>query len=380
MRKVKNTKYILQFFIIIFFLSILLTSKILTNKILVAFFLAIYAFVIKLLLDKPNTVSMYKKEVLKYMTIFGVIYVVLYYVIGIYVGYYKSVYTLSIFTLFNYVIPLIVIILTSEYIREVFISDKTRLSKINTFIFAVLVDLVIYVNIYNLFDIQEFLQALGYVFFASIVSNMLYNYIAEKFGVAPNISYRLITTLYVYLIPIIPNVYIYFKSICRMVYPLLIYVVLKSAYEKEKTIVTKNNRFFQNMITIVVVIIISVISMLISCKFKYGMLVIGSGSMTGAIDKGDAIIFEKENDAKKINEKDIIVFRDNKRTIVHRVIKKEDINDEIRLYTKGDNNMQEDPEYVTQSNLQGIVRIRIPDIGMPTIWINEFFNGIKKGN
>ena len=32
--------------------------------------------------------------------------------------------------------------------------------------------------------------------------------------------------------------------------------------------------------------------MLISCKFKFGVLVIGSGSMTGTINKGDIVLYE----------------------------------------------------------------------------------------
>jgi len=37
------------------------------------------------------------------------------------------------------------------------------------------------------------------------------------------------------------------------------------------------------------------ITMLISCQFKYGILVIGSESMTGTINVGDAVIYESYN-------------------------------------------------------------------------------------
>ena len=46
---------------------------------------------------------------------------------------------------------------------------------------------------------------------------------------------------------------------------------------------------------------------LVSCRFKYGILVIGSGSMTGSIDMGDAVIFERY-DGGSIDVGDVIVF------------------------------------------------------------------------
>lgn len=378
--KKENIKYlILQIFVIVFFLIILLTSKVLLNKILIAIFLCIYALTTKKVIARPKQLSIYKKEVTKYMTIFAVIYLVLYYVLGMYVGYYKSPYVFGFKVVFDYVIPLILIIISSEIIRNEFLSSKNKLIRINTLIFAVVVDLVVYVNIYNLTDLSEFLQALGYIFFASIVSNILYNYTSEKFSIMPNIIYRIITTIYVYLIPIVPNVYIYFKSVARMVYPLIIYLLLKSVYEKNKTIVKASSQNVKIISTTITVIIMAIIAALISCKFKYGVLVIGSGSMTGTIDKGDAVLYESSNNIKDVNEGDIILFNVGTKIVIHRVVKIEDINDEIRLYTKGDNNLQQDPGYITQSDYRGHVRLKIKSIGLPTVWINDFFKRVKRG-
>lgn len=214
--------------------------------------------------------------------------------------------------------------------------------------------------------------------FPSIINNILFNYTSKKFGIIPNIAYRIITTTYIYLLPIVPNVYIYFKSIARMVYPLLVFLVFKSVYEKNKEIVPKINKNISRVITTIFTLFVLICSMLISCKFKYGMLVIGSGSMTGTINKGDAIIYGKIKNINEVKEKDIIVFENNKRMIVHRVIKIEDINNEIRIYTKGDNNPQQDPLYSTKDNIVGKVKTRIPSIGFPTIIVNEAFKKIKK--
>ena len=195
----------------------------------------------------------------------------------------------------------------------------------------------------------------------------------------PNIVYRIVTTIYAYIIPIIPDVYIYFKSVCRMVYPLLIYLVLRSVYEKDKKIEKSASKGIKFATTSVIVIAMAIISMLISCKFTYGMLVIGSGSMTGTLDKGDAIIFRSSNNIKKVKKGDIILFGSGDKIIVHRVVKIEDINDEIRLYTKGDNNVQQDAGYITDKEYKGYVVFKVKQIGQPTIWVNDLFKELKRG-
>ena len=377
MIKNKNIIYILQFSVIIFFLAILLTSKVLVDKLLVAIFLIIYTVVVRKTINKSKSISLYKKEVLKYMITFAIIYLLLYYMIGIYTGYYKSIYFFSFKTLYKYIIPTIIIIITSEIIRSEFLSKNTKLSISNTIIFEVLIDLVLYVNIYNITTLDDFLSAIGFIMFSSIINNILFNYTSKKFGIIPNIAYRIITTTYIYIAPIIPNVYIYFKSIARMIYPLLVFIVFKSVYDKKKGVVTKTNKYLSTIITTIFSIFVIVCSLLISCKFKYGMLVIGSGSMTGTINKGDAIIYRRSKNISEIKEKDVIVFENNKRMIVHRVIKIEDINNEIRIYTKGDNNVQQDPLYSTKENIIGKVTMRIPSIGFPTIIVNEAFKKIK---
>lgn len=378
--KRENTKYyILEFIAIFFFLIILLTSKVSFNKMLIAIFLVLYAYVATKVIGRPKQLSIYRKEVTKYMLTFALIYVALYYVIGIYVGYYKSAYIFGFDTLFKYVIPIIIIIVSSEIIRNQLLECKNKISVANTVILSVVIDLVVYVNIYNLFNIEEFLQALGYIFFASIISNVLYNYTSNKFGIMPNIVYRIVTTIYAYIIPIIPDVYIYFKSVCRMVYPLLIYLVLRSVYEKDKKIEKSASKGIKFATTSVIVIAMAIISMLISCKFTYGMLVIGSGSMTGTLDKGDAIIFRSSNNIKEVKKGDIILFGSGDKIIVHRVVKIEDINDEIRLYTKGDNNVQQDAGYITDKEYKGYVVFKVKQIGQPTIWVNDLFKELKRG-
>ena len=75
--------------------------------------------------------------------------------------------------------------------------------------------------------------------------------------------------------------------------------------------------------------------MLMSCKFQYGMLVIGSGSMSGEIEKGDAIIYRQYKE-KDIAIGDIVVFEKDNSRIVHRIVDIKQSDGIVKYYTKGD--------------------------------------------
>ena len=112
--------------------------------------------------------------------------------------------------------------------------------------------------------------------------------------------------------------------------------------------------------------------MLVSCKFYAGVLVIGSDSMVGELNKGDVIFYVADKD--KINKNDIIVFTRDDTRIVHRVVNKVNINDQDRYYTKGDANAMIDDFYVVKDNLMGKVLFKIKYIGKPTLWLRKVFD------
>ena len=122
----------------------------------------------------------------------------------------------------------------------------------------------------------------------------------------------------------------------------------------------------------ILVIIMTLVTMLISCHFKYGILVIGSGSMTGSLEVGDAVVFEKyKNQPIEIGQ--VIIFKRNNLNLVHRVVDIKNTNGEVRYYTKGDFNKQVDFGYITDKNIVGIINFKIRYIGYPTIWLRELF-------
>ena len=115
--------------------------------------------------------------------------------------------------------------------------------------------------------------------------------------------------------------------------------------------------------------------MVVSCRFSVGMLVIGSGSMTGTINKGDIIIYEKYNEKKEIKTGDIVVFAYDNKKIIHRIIEQKVYGEETRYYTKGDANQEKDDGYRKRNDIIGKVKFKIPYIGYFTLWINDLVGG-----
>lgn len=311
-------------------------------------------------------------KVLKTMVLLGGLYVLVEYTAGVYSGFYRSLHLFGVRTLFEFLVPTCLIIVFVEFLREKFLSVEGRLSLCSSFLFGVIVDLILFANIYDMKSLDDFLYLVGYIAFASFASNLFYVYLSKRFGMKPVVAYRLLTTVYIYLIPVIPDIHMLFVSFFRMVFPLLGYVVIESFYgEVEDSRELRRNRFdfvFDGILLTFAVLFIAVIS----CQFRFGALVVGSSSMKGSLNKGDVVIY----DSKRVepNEGDTIVFLKDGVKTVHRVVSVSYRNDERQYFTKGDANLQNDDGFRVDDDIIGEVSFKIPFVGRPTLLLHEAFN------
>ena len=343
------------------------------TRIALAVLIAICAVATWVFIKKRKTESIDSKKVTIILSLLAIVYLTVFYVMGLFFGYSNAVFTFSPWVLTHQIIPFAVIIISSEIIRSVLITQNTKLSKLMTFIIMVMIDMVVYIDVYNMAGAQKIIDVVAFVCLASIANNLLYNYTSNKYGFVGIIVYRLITVLYTYIIPIVPNVEIFFRSIMRMVYPYIIFQILEYTFEKKKMIIPDEDKR-RNLITKIILIIIAVLlAMLISCQFKYGALVIATESMTGSIDKGDAVIYE-QFDGQNIEKGQVIIFDKDGTKTVHRVMGIKNVNGELRYITKGDANQQEDDGYITNDEICGIVNFKIQKIGYPSIWLRDILN------
>lgn len=374
MKMDKLKVYIIEF-ILLAILSFALFVPNTINKVTTSILLALCAIATIIFVKKEKVESIHSKKVTILLIIFAIIYLIAFYLMGVYFDYYKALITFNINTLLNYIIPTAIIIISSEIIRNRLFVQNTKFTKLITFIIMVLIDLMLYTNIYTISGYEDIIEVIGFTLFASIACNLLYNYISNRYGIKGNIIYRLLTILYVYIIPYIPNVYVFFRAILRMIYPYIIYQVLEYTFETNKQIIAVEDKKKGIILKIILGVITITIAMLISCQFKYGILVIGSGSMTGTINKGDAIVFKQYDGEEKISEGQIIIFNDENNTkIVHRVIEVTQVNGETRYITKGDINDNPDDGYITKNNIIGTSIFRLKYVGFPTILIRDIFS------
>ena len=107
----------------------------------------------------------------------------------------------------------------------------------------------------------------------------------------------------------------------------------------------------------------------VSGYFRYYAIAIASGSMEPKISKGDVVIVDKNYN--EINVGDVLAYKNDGKVIVHRIYRVVKNNDEYFVYTKGDANNDYDKYKVTEDMFVGIVKIKIPLIGYPTVLLNE---------
>ena len=373
MNKDKKILYIVTFAVFAVLLCLLfIDTKYI--RIITALVLIPLALVTRLSVRKRAAASIYKRELLLLVSVIGVIIVVLEQISGVYFGYYENPYFVNIQNLLNYILPLSSIIVTSELIRTTLIAQKNKLVSVITLVSCIFAEVLMTSNIAGISSFNKFMNLVGIAFFPAISENILFHYVSKKFGMLPNITFRAITTLYIYFLPKTAAIPDALTSCIRVVLPILILALIAVLYEKKKKMaLEKKNNFSGVAVALTIVIVVSV-AMLISCKFRYGAIVIATESMTGEINKGDMIIYERY-DGQPIKEGQVIVFLNSKSKIIHRVVEIDTVGGETRYYTKGDANEGRDSGYRTEEDIIGLTDVKVAYIGYPTLWLRQLLKG-----
>lgn len=317
------------------------------------------------------------KNVFKIVLFYVVLAFFVMYGIGLIVGFLRNAYSRSIMSIFDNIFAPILIILLVEFIRYIFVSankDKKVLINILT---AVLIgfELVTTIRAFDITDLPVAFNITATVVLPCVFKNILLSYLTYHVGYRIPIFYRLIMDIYLFVVPLIPSLGDYVNSMILISLPILIYIgacgMVDDASNKSEPIFNKK-RFTIWDIPIAIVLITLVA--LISGFFPHYMIGIGSDSMKPVISKGDAVILEKVNDKTKLKKGDIIAYNNGKLIIVHRIKKITGKGKNTSYTMKGDANNGTDPRAVYRNQIQGIVRLKIPYIAWPTVWLTELFN------
>ena len=332
------------------------------------------AVIASVFIKKRSILSIRKRSVLLIMSVMGLLYITLYYLTGLVYGLYYALVPLSVSSFFNYILPIAVVIVASEIIRSVLLAQDRRVVSVCAYLICFVAETLIVASIENIRTFNQFADILGYTVLPAVTANVLYHYLSKRYGKYPNISYRLLITLFPYVIPYSSQLSASIYSFARLVVPFLIYIFVHALYEKKTRKHTSAKKIGWTYAAVAVCILfMTSFMMLVSCQFRYGLVVIATESMTGEINKGDAILYTRY-DGQTIEEGQVIVFERNKNKVIHRVVAVENINGVLRYYTKGDANEENDAGYVTKAEIIGLTDHKIPYVGLPTIWIRDIFS------
>ena len=342
------------------------------SKLVASLLLLPFAFITYLLIKKRSVLSIHKGQVTFVIFIFGLIFLMLYYIFGIKFGFIKNPYFFNSVSIFQYIIPYFVIIVSIEIIRYVFLCQNRKFISILTFISAIIAEILMFNNLLMITSFNRFMDLVGLYLFPSITGNILYHKVSKQYGFIPNILFRLMSVITPYFIYVSPSTPDSLLALFKLLYPLGILAFISAFYDKKVKYATKRtNKLTYVSYGIFGVAMISIV-MLISCQFRFGLIVIASDSMIGEFTRGDAVIYEQYKE-QLITEGDIIVFEKDDSKIIHRVVKISCINNQMRYYTKGDANENIDVGFILDNNILGIVDFKISYIGYPTLWIRDVF-------
>ena len=363
----------LLFFQIILYLIILLNSFI--SNVLVKYNLVLFLIVIfvlfKYIFGFEKGKHRYIKDIIFELLIIIFLSFLLYYLSGLFIGFGKVNNYYTWYGINTFILPRILSIVFKEILRYNMLkkSEGNNILIVTTTILFILVDLINYLSISTFSSARSIFLFIALNLLPTISTNIVCTYISIKVGYIPNIIWLLVLRLYYYLLPIVPNYSEYMMSLIRILFPAILGYRLFHFFQKDKIKIDNVNEKKSNPLYLIFSIaFIFILIYFTSGYFKYQSFAIGSGSMLPNINIGDVVVVEKN---KNIKENDIIAYKYNNVIIVHRVVKIEQVENDIYYYTKGDANESIDNYIVYSDKIIGVVRLTIPLLGKPAVWLSK---------
>lgn len=277
-------------------------------------------------------------------------------------------------------IKIFLIVIISEVIRYITLNIEYRNKFQNYLVQGIMlvtfffIEMNIATKSYDFTSFNQLYEFFALIFVQSISKNLLLNFVTRRYGIKPCLCYRLVMDLYIYFFSITPKINMFIEGVILLVFPYVIYSILKSFEGRTTLEPIRKTKKSNRISTIVFTIIFGILVALVSREFEYAMIAIGSGSMTGTVNKGDAVIYKRyHKDTDELKEGDILVYVKENMTIVHRIYKVFTLDGETVYQTKGDHNENADNWIVEKSNITGVVKLRVLWIAWPSVYINEIF-------
>ena len=185
----------------------------------------------------------------------------------------------------TYIIPITVIIISTEIIRHSLLSQSAKGSGTLAYLISVLAEVLIYTSISANMAFQGFLDLVGLVLLPALIANLVNNHLSVRYGIWPSVIYRLVTVLYAYFIWFVPATPDALYVLSRLLVPLFLLWFVSLLYEKRQGAASRRSGVLSYVSTFLAVVIMISSVMLISCRFKYGVIVIATETVEVIVKK-----------------------------------------------------------------------------------------------
>ncbi len=296
------------------------------------------------------------------------------YALGILLGFNKGYIYSDLFTLMKNIIFVISFTVLLELIRYLIAKNSFQNGRL-IFVFTILsaiLNILLEINMGVLSTYEDKFIFLSKVVFPVVAGEALCSFMTVKTGMLSSVVYKLVMNLYIYILPIVPDLGNYIYSVVNILLPFILYSVLNRMivhYDKEKEQLRKINLV---VFVTPLIILLLVLVALVSGIFKHRIIAVASNSMAPTYRRGDAIIYEKV-DVSNLEVGHILAFKREGLIITHRITKIWKQNGKYYFTTKGDNNKDVDLYTPKEEDVLGRVRMTFKLIGYPTVIINEYF-------
>ncbi len=268
----------------------------------------------------------------------------------------------------------LLLLLVCEFLRAAFVLLLKK-AKINKYINCLAVSVVFAIIDFLLFAQEGFSfenKSLLIMYTSLFILNSIFlTVLCYKGGAVATILFCFITKAAVILIPFEPIISekteIFIKSILCMIFIITLDCAFsKESKQKKYSFVSKKiHNFFSMVLVGICCFTISFI-----CGFlTVAPVSVATGSMQPEINIGDVVIVSKSE--KNVSVGDIIQFKRNGKTVIHRIISTKTTENGLVYITKGDANNAADSGYVTSKDIVGKVICTVPLIGNLTLWLHS---------
>lgn len=361
----------------ILFIFVIRTHLLKYSEVITASFSFVLLFISYLFYGFPkDKKNLLKQKIFEITLINIILYFLIIYGIGLFMGFLKNGYSLNINSIINNIISPLIIILCSELIRFIFTlvnNDK----KIHLILLSILLSLLEYtlvLNVLKFYSIMDSFKSISLYIIPILTKHMTLTYLTYNAGYKPSLTYRLIFDLSIYILPFMPNLGDYLTIIANVSLPFCIYITTSNAINYynntiQKEYLTKKN----NIPSIISMTLLVIFALLVSGITPIKLTGIASGSMSPLYDKGDCVISISTKESK-LKKGDVIVFNKHGKKIIHRIDKIIETENGTRYQTKGDANKTADLGTIGFDEIDGVVKIYIPYLAYPAIYLNELLN------